>query len=819
MRSSTATTATSIDSRAAQLIVEYRSAGAGNTGTSADKIISPGVKFCQSVTLVSGEQYSFAWIGIPINKSLDELSNQVALKMGGPTGKVRPISRGALYYYENGRRVQIFVGSVGEYGHDVYSDSSNGFLVSDNLLLDKVNCFGRQIWDPRPAKQPQSGATTQTGGTYYYDAGEPLVFNMGGVGDLLDSPQGPRFCPSLGFGRASVANNAGYTEPAVGKATVSARSWQVSDMLRYLCDVHTRGMAQSQGGFTVDQLDRSVSWPQSLGNGITGFNRVKRSFDIEGCTLLRAVGNILRAAGAYDLFLRPSGFNTIMSIVNMNPSHTKGTILYLPGSYLGAGTIESVAPSAAQIIHGGSVKESAINYYSNVQIVGDCPVLELECAYLGDQTPADTLGQKRLEPAWTTQDETSWLAYVTDNGNTITAIEGASMIWPWVYNAYRIVGSEIPWKDTKWEDCISHGHPRIRESLITMPPGESTNNINDWIPLQYSWEYCDNYGVWQDAEPADGMQLTPDRRIICLPGLRKAEQTFMPKDYNVNPYQGDNIKARPVRATLAVEAEWPITGQAGIGNDNGSPDPNGVGNLVSRERYFTYSCVSKPGEYSEWLRHTDSRPEGTKTSEPYKTTMWPAAMIEGKELFTDRKNSSTGRLPLHARTRLLDVSRLEFNGFLNLQSLNISLLPGTNVQIRGDAVIPVVAVVKSLTIDVVKQAVTVELCAHDRQTIYDNQQGTETSGQVLPEEKSSSAPERNSNGSIQTPEEKQEEKRVASMQIYADPKNMSRADVVEQLISTAAAPREKRAPAPVPVSVNDEGEDDKVWKKKGFGNS
>ena len=829
MRSSTAIRNTNLDTIAAQMIVEYRCSDAGNTGGSADKIISPGVKFCHSVTLVSGEQYSFAWIGIPINKSLDEIANQVALRMSGPTGKVRPLSRGAIFYYENGRRVQVFAGCVGEYGHDVYSDSANGFLIDDKWLMDKVVCHGRQIWDPRPATQPQKDKDgkpptgTQQGGVYYFDSGEPLVFNAGGIGDCMDSPQGPRFSPSIGFGRSSVSNAAGYKEPAVGNARTSARSWQVSDMLRYLCDVHARGMAHSQGGHVIDQLDRNVFWTPSLGSGITGFNRIKRNFDIDGCTLLRAVGKILRAAGAYDLFMRPYGFYSYMCIVNMNPSHTSGTILYLPGSYVG-NTIEAVANNASMIVHGGSVKESAINYYSSVQIVGDCPVLELECAFLGVEVPTDKLGEKRLEPAWTIADEEAFLRYVLDNGDSQSAFEGACQIWPWVYNAYRIVGSQIPWKDTKWSNCTSHGHPRIRESLITMPPGANTNNINDWIPLQYTWEYLDNYGSWQEAEPSDGMQLTPDRRIICLPGLRKQEQTFMPKDYSINPYKSDNIKARPLRATLAVEAEWPITGKSGQGEGNGNGDPNGVGNLVSKERYFTYSCVSLPGDYSEWLRHTDSRPEGTLTIEPFKTTMWPAAMTEGKELYTDRTNKSTGRLPNHAKVRLTDVARIEFNGFINLQSLNVSLLPGTNIQIRGDNCLPVISVVKSLTIDTNKQNVTIELTSHDRQTIYDNQQGSETSGQVLPEEKAEVPPERKDDGSIETTEEKQAKKQQESMAIYDKPENQSRGDQVNKLLSPPSTPAGKpKGPTNTPnkIEVDDEefqSGDAEKYKKKGFGN-
>ena len=762
-------TSTKVDSLFSKLIVEYRKLGGGNHGNSADQIVSPGVKFCESITLISGEQYSFAWIGIPISRDLDELCGQVALKLDGPTGKIRPLSRGAVYYYENGRRVQVFSGLLMEFGHSPYEDTSGGFLVDDKIQLERVNCFGRVIYDPRP---PEMGGSTDEAGQYWFDSDEPLIFNRYGVGDCIDSPTGPKFCASVGFGRASINNIAGYAEPSQGRAWTSSRSWQINDMLRYLHDVYYSSLSGIvQGGLKLDRVNSDIIWPRSIGDGFKGMQRIKRNFDINGHNLNRAISKILRAAGTYDLFCKPYGFRCYLKIVDMNPATTQGTILRLPNdAYLNVTSIQSVASNASQIIHGGSIKESAMNLYNETQIVGDSPILELMCSTYnpdnvldGETPPTDVLGQYILEQAWSENDELGVRSYVTENGDSEAAFEDAMRIFPWVYSAYRIVGKQIPWKDTKYSNCISHGHPRVRESMLTQPYGEDAVNINDWIPKEYSFQYCDTSGIWQQAEISDGLQLTPDRRVILLPGLRQAGQTWRNTDTSGNLYLGTGLRRRWIRATLAVEAEWPIIGI-------NSSDPNNVKGLISNERRYTYSSINEPGSYVEYLRHPSSRPDTTRTTEPYLTTNYPARCTEGNELFTDKV-----RIQEHAEFRQSDVYRLEYNGLIKLQSLNISLVPGTNVVIKGTRTLPVEAVVKSLTINTNEQSITIELVSHDRMQQYDNQQGTIVPSQAsLSEDQDDGKPiERNNEGEISSVEEKQEAIRQEKMNVYQDPAQMS----------------------------------------------
>ncbi len=66
-------------------------------------------------------------------------------------------------------------------------------------------------------------------------------------------------------------------------------------------------------------------------------------------------------------------------------------------------------------------------------------------------------------------------------------------------------------------------------------------------------------------------------------------------------------------------------------------------------------------DYIEWLRY-NSFPCGQIMPDTYRN--FPNRETEGNELFTDKTNATTGRLPDHAKARLRDVRRIESGGSL-----------------------------------------------------------------------------------------------------------------------------------------------------------
>jgi hypothetical protein len=121
-------------------------------------------------------------------------------------------------------------------------------------------------------------------------------------------------------------------------------------------------------------------------------------------------------------------------------------------------------------------------------------------------------------------------------------------------------------------------------------------------------------------------------------------------------------------------------------------------------------------DYVDWERF-HSYPNGTLSGDD-PVTKYPDAAGVGRELFTDRTNPTTGRLPNHARARLKDVRRIEFTGQLTISRWNPSIEPGQQVYVEGGGITPV-GVVRSITFDSNQQTQTLELCAADARQIYD----------------------------------------------------------------------------------------------------
>jgi hypothetical protein len=703
---------TTLDAQASSLWISYsNSVAIGDSDVNAEEIKSPGIKLASSVTLIGGEQYGYAFMGIPVSNDLDEQAPTVALVASGPCGKVLLRSRARITYREGGKAFVVFAGSLIQYVHNIEEDSAIGMIVDDKWLMDKLRIQGIVRWKPETDSEPEK---------YWYDSGQPLIFNFEGFPDCVDSPSGVRFAPVHKYGYVSTSLTYQYAEPPVGAAVYKARSWTLADIMSYLSNIYSSSSGGScpivQGDNKIPELSRWVYFPDNCGTSFVGFTRTKKHFKLDGDTLLRAVSKTCRAAGPYDIYCESTGFRTKLKVINMNPAKSGAITLKLPSSFSSLSAVVS-SPTA---IKTGTITENIINYFDSVLITGEPPYCEaLFSQYTEEDAPAIAGG---LIQAWNQEDEDAFKAYVKANGKDKTAFEAACLIWPLVYAGYRVHPAYIPWKLTKWSSACNFSWPRIRPYQLTNEQGGSGDGSNpdSFTPMEIKIEYIEQLNpapIWRAGDSEDGLALSPDRTVMFLPGLRKKMRTIY--FHTDDKYNTDYWTSNPIRANLAVEAEFPITGRAGI-NGNGSQDPNATMHRLSRTEQFTY--ITAPEEqgfdYVEYLRDISSRPKGTKVVEPWLSENYPAKEIRGNELFTDRIDEKTGRLPRHAKVRLQDVKNIDYTGLLTTAIFNPALKPGVAVKILGKGINPR-AVIKSVTLDVNKQDCQIELVSFDSSVIYD----------------------------------------------------------------------------------------------------
>jgi hypothetical protein len=681
------------DIPAAGLIVDFQSGKAGSKA-------SPGVRFASSITLVAGEQPSLAYISCPVNEFGDESGPAVALRSSGPTGNQKLKSRCQVKYVSGKTTIRLMVGTLVDYLHNIEEDSAVGIIADDKFLLSKVSVNGRMCYDPVSKK-------------HWYDEASPCIFNRFGP-DCIDSPKGPRFAPTWRYGFKQQYDTEDLTEPAVGKATTRARSWTVADALEYVRNfVYTgdgdkRPAMGDRGNNLVDP--KSIQWDRAVAS-VTNSGRVVRNVDVDGLSVLRSLTILLRKAGAYELYMEPSGeYKSVLRVVNMAQTH--GSPLALPGY---ASTDVGDLVTDANTILGGYIRESIYNYFDDLTLLGDPPVIE---TFVSTTTGE---GANGLEPAWDTRDETAFKNYIKNNGNSRTAFEIATKIWPLVYCGYRIKKGFNPWAGTKWSKTMQAApYFRILPTLLTGYQQSQTNPAN-WSPRDIVVEYrpnplnpATNNTSWKPCLRYDSLTLSPDGKIVMLPALRDATipQTWR-VPFDKTQYSGEDMEKLDIRMTVAIEADWRLCVRAGVG-----ADPNGTASRINQDAP-KWSCVyiAEDLDYVEWLRK-GSHPNG-KAAIQASFDAFEDKCAENSELFTDRVNATTGRMVNHAGVQLIDLKRIEASGQFTLAAFNPSIRPGQCYTPEGPGNVVTTSVVKSVTFNVNTQMVTLEMGVSDNQTLYD----------------------------------------------------------------------------------------------------
>lgn len=690
------------------------------------------MRYCSRVTKVSGEAPGYAFVAMPCKDfPADESSSILALKNDAIGNQILPNTRAEISYAEsNGVTTRLLVGTLVSYCHNLKEDSIIAEIVDDRWMFSKITVFGRSVYDPSSKVS-------------YFDATSDLCFNRMGYPDCIDTKFGPMFAPSYRFGWQSGGTNETTEEPAPGYAYDTARKWRVEDVLLYFRNQHSSNAIRplSPVDYGVQTLPNSIQWTKEIAHFV-GSNRVVNDVNCTNMSLLGALQDIVRRAGAYDINVEPAGpFRSALSFVNMNPlTGQTGTALYLAG-YEGSATIAQKMQGADWIFD-GNVRESIINRFPHTCIVGD-PV---SCERMViTKTGDDTFGIGGLptaEKAWNEITDAGAKNYIDTwfEPGSDKAEQQAMLHYPDWLCAFRTGKGVDLFKGTKWEGTpLGARYARIHPSQLTAYSTGGSTNPAQWqtreivVEMKLSQEEIDAQNARADADGAphpsewkiasryDNLNLNPDSTILYLENLRHVTDfsCFYTNNTTTPPTK---YVPRDIRIQIAVQSTWAITG-------SDKTDYNHCATRINPQGpKWTYLTVSKPGDYVEYLRAAASRPDGDVIEQPFKTTVYPTKATAGNELYSDRPGdinnpSATGRLPSHAACRQADVNRIDYSGQVIIARLAPAMKPGLPITIVGDNLIKVYAIVKSATFvsePGTMQHTVVEFGPPDSREIYDS---------------------------------------------------------------------------------------------------
>lgn len=679
-------------------------------------------RWATDLTVMSGADYSYALFTIP-QKEIEEVAGQVAASYSS-SPKIR--TRGRVTYCEPGKSQVMLCGSVIEYGHDLDEDAVVGRIVDDRWHLGKVLCFGRVKCDP---------STDEA--FFWFDAGEPLFFEPL---SCIDSAYGPVFAPTFKWGHS--VND--FSDPTPGNAKTKARNWRCQDVESYLrfCHYSSNSPMQTNGRYGNVRVNSDLNWPSNLANG-RNWARFATNLDIQGDTLLIALQKLCRIAGPYDLYcVSGPGWRGTLSITDMS-GRVGHALFNLPRSRPSYTLAQRMADP--NHIQGGKLVESGIDFFDEVQIIGDPPVIETSFRTGVSESPETSV--QALKIAWTLDRENAFRQFVTDGGNTKSAFLQACDIWPDVFAWYYIdpkLAKIFP-DGSKYSSIPVHYTLKCLSNLLSSDNLGAVDNPLEWQPLSITVEvfdhkssdpmdtFEDTAALWKATDRLDGLSLLLDNRIINLDGLRKrgGSATTLSTWYiggeGHGSYEGEFMLWSDMRITIPVEHEFRVSWRE-------SGDPN---HAMYRMRSYgskrhTYQALGNPGDYVHYERYK-SHPYGQGVDEPYKSENFPDK-LGSNPLFSDLLPNG-GRIKKHATQRLKDVKRIGYGGSLNMSRFNPSLRPGMAINIDHSVVDTATnsgTVIKSWSFSVVRQQQLVELAMADWSQIYDLPQSIQPEAQTTP---------------------------------------------------------------------------------------
>lgn len=686
------------------------------------------------VVLSAGDAPSYANCWIPMKRFgegfWDETGDKLALRNAAKSLMLNTRASAFIADPAGKKHMPLVNGVIRKIGHDLGNDALYPSIADDKFILGKFTCFGRVTLGVTSQNTEDGSEETFA----FFDSSAPLIFNLGGWPDCVDMEDGRVvFAPCHRYGYTQASD----IEPAPGAAIRKARTWRCIDALKYLRDLFYmsgRFFYQIKGGpdFGADLIPTEwIDWP--IGScQIIGSSRTLNNFSVQNNSLLMALSKVARKAGAYSLYMEAKeNGRSELRLMDMAANDESQQMLVLPGNQTSdLGTLLR----SQDVIQGGYIEEDMTNYFHDVVIAGDPPIIESLHSTNSDSPATIT----SLLQAWSDSDEADFKAFITENGNTQDAFNAACRTWPNVYCAYTFNSDAVPpFKDTKWGGGFAggfiQGQAKFLAFLISGKNITGSTNPRDWLNMDVIVEYKDPSDGWKPCQRYDNFQLSGDGRIIRFQALRDAEtpQTWTSGGSGWN---GAAMAKLDIRMTIAIQHEDRITGRAGAGegSEDGSnpPDPRGTASRVNQLPAYTYLAVAEPGDYVEWLRK-NSYPYGTDAFLAEKTAQdFPDRATQGAEVFTDRLSSKEGRIVEHAKARLRDVKTVENPGNVSLSGLSPTLRPGKSVVIEGE--ISIKAVCKSVKFSPMTQVTGIELVAFDDAGIYDKNSKAEASRTASP---------------------------------------------------------------------------------------
>jgi len=709
-----------VDIKADQYIATFQTLEIDTDDGTEEIIIAP--RHVDKIQVQAGIEPSYATVsidsfGFPNHEG--SVPFNIAMKSAGPAGRVRMNMRGTISVKTSkGKTIPILVGTVVDISHSVSDDSVVLTIVDDKWLLSKFTTFGQVQFDP-----------TESGGVVGFNATAPLIFNQNGYPNCLDTASGPVFAPFSRFGYKME-----QTKEPERPSTNIARSWLVEDAILYLRNLHTGLLPNSNAfvnyGQTVLPIN-SIIWPEGAGSGLG--DRPLHHFDIEGDTLLGALDKLAKSSKHFELYFAPTanggnnaenaggavkGGKGVLNFINMTPS-VLGTFIFVGGLQKTPSLSESVKSNSPS---GGFLTESIREFYNEAVILGDGPVIERMCS-MEDTT---------LEAAWSDEDEEKFKKYIEDNSSSektaLLAFQEASYLYPLVYVAFRIPVEFDYLEGTKWENGDRvRKHPRIMPTLITGVNFNNDTSPRDWMPRQITIEAKNKANAFVIVTKYDGLQVSTDGGYFLIGNLRDVGDASQAGDGtefvpNHPTWRGTItqpllIVRNEIRCTLAIQADFRISGNAG---ENDDPNSTGARIYNGHDQLTSYTIPTAPLDYVDWLR-IDSSPMGLTVPLPKgfpdaKNPKKDGLLIDRKdgkdELFSDRSGSAgavTGRIFDHAANRLLDVKKIEGGGQLRFLQFHPGLTPGAVVDSIFGSDIDYRRVVRSYTIDANTQSMIVNL--------------------------------------------------------------------------------------------------------------
>ncbi len=438
-----------------------------------------------SCVLSAGISASHAILASPVKAygagHYDEYGPSVALKRDGPAGNLRLYSRAevALRDADSFRTQQLMTGWLVSHSHQFSEDSLIQEIYDDRFWLDRITVMGCLVYDPDTNE-------------YYWDLARECTFNFLGYPDLIDSPLGPCFAPEFKFGWRQQWNGEDIAEPAKGQAFRRTRSWDADDAYKYLKLCHAFTASDPLPKYPVDlgtrRTPRYIQWPPAAANVFKKPRKMTADggFTIDNMTVLEALEQIARKAGAYELYIRPAAnFCSQIAFLNMNPDPAYALELHFQ-DYKNYTIAQCLANP--NIVKEGFAVESGKKQFHNTCLVGDAPTMEMMISMWAGRF--QEFIEWGLVPAWSAVDEFAFKHFVSTGGGNADLVDSqiafdlACDIWPWVYAAYRIRSEFDPWVGTKWEGQITTGRIRFKPFLNTWLQGKIAAALEPLPPYE-----------------------------------------------------------------------------------------------------------------------------------------------------------------------------------------------------------------------------------------------------------------------------------------------------------------------------------------------